>query len=62
MKKESEIKEEIAFQERQRNKYKILAESQPDTDFGELKRQEYYRVANKHAARRQALLWVIDEL
>ncbi len=56
MKTEAEIREEIEFQEQEYKRVHLLI----DVDTSELQKQEYFSVMSRHAARRQALLWVLE--
>ena len=61
MKSKKEIKEEIAFQESEYDRHRKIADAQNDSECGKLKRQLELEVMSRHAARRQALLWVIGK-
>jgi len=57
MKTEAEIREEIEFQEQEYKRVHLLI----DVDTSELKKQDYFLIMGRHAARRQALLWVLED-
>jgi hypothetical protein len=59
MKTHIEIREEIQFQDEQVLKHKKLADA-CDKCGAELSREQHLNIANKHAARKQALECVID--
>lgn len=60
MKTKSEIEAEIRFQEMEYDRTKTIIASEAGKDFSELKKQVYNGIMGRHAARRQALLWVIE--
>ena len=57
MKTVEEIKDEITFQESEYDRIDKLTNGDALSDF---RKDEYHRVMSRHAARRQALLWVIE--
>ena len=58
MKTTEEIKAEIAFQEKEYDKIKGLLDG---NSVSEMQRQNYLEVMSRHAARRQALRWVLQK-
>lgn len=61
MKTRKEVEEELGFQEQQMEKHRNIAKQANSTTMsGKLKRTMQFEVATRHAARAQALRWVLS--
>jgi hypothetical protein len=59
MKTEDQINAEIGFQEGEYDRIDRIINEEPEMT--EVKKDEYRRIQGRHAARRQALKWVLGE-